>query len=125
MFLGPTDFTDFTGDLRWVSLVAKDFCPTLDTLNLQLVTFEMIDSKIFEDPNSLGWLQGQEKTLSLDTIDFIFFKTYLFFTTGAAFLPDIGYPRLGHHHFIIFLTTSETYYTYLSLYIYNMILYIF
>lgn len=28
-FLAPTDFTDFTGDLRLVALVAKDFLSNL------------------------------------------------------------------------------------------------
>lgn len=68
----------------------------------------MNDSKIFEDPNFLGWLQRQDKTLSLATIVFLL-KKYLFLATGARFprwyrIPPAGVPSfcfsqdLKHQH---------------------------
>ena len=91
-----------------MALVAKGFYPTLDTMNLQLATFGMIDSKIFEGPNFLGWLQGQWKTLSLDTIDFILFcEIFVLYYWCLLFIlisdPPVGTPSfylaqyLKHH----------------------------
>ena len=85
-FIGPLDFTDFTGDLRLVTLPAREFDPTLDTMNLQLFTFEMIDSKILEDPHFLGCLQGQWKTLSLDTIDFFLCEIFVLYYRCLLFI---------------------------------------
>ena len=103
LFLGPTVFTDFTGDLRWVSLVAKDFCPTLDTLNLQLVTFEMIDSEIFQRLRiQTFWVGCRDHGRHFLWIPlFLFcFKDNCSLLLVLAFLPDIRSPPLGHHHYM-------------------------
>ena len=68
----------------WLSQLLE-FDPTLDTMN-QLVTFEMIDSKIFEDPHFLGCLQGQWKTLSLDTIDFFLCEIFVLYYRCLLFI---------------------------------------
>ena len=64
--LGPLKFTDFTGDLRLVALVAKEFYPTLDTMNLQLVTFEIIQRGLHDSIQtscSFACMKGRKEGL--------------------------------------------------------------
>ena len=98
-FLGPTDFTDFTGDLRLVALVAKHFFQPWIPWICSCLPFRWSTPKYLRIQTFWAGCRDKRRHFPWIPLILCWVKNICCLQLVLSFLPDIG-PPLGTRHFV-------------------------